>query len=216
MFFYKVIHWIIYFLFKNQAAEISGLENLPKDRGFIIAANHETAYDPLIVIAALRNFLRRYFDHRKKKIYFLGNTGIRYKIFRYSIATILVALFGERIGYLPANQTGLIRAVKLLKQNHIIVVFPEGRQNDGKQLLRGRRGVSVLALLSAKEIIPTGCFGPSVFSLGELIKHWKEKKRVIFNPGFYLDSLAKSVDSATNTIMQAISRVSDKDYPFLH
>lgn len=216
MFFYKIIYWIIYSLFKNQVAEVKGLENLPKNSGFIIAANHETVYDILLIAVALRNFWRKFLNPRSKKIYFLGNTGIRYKIFRYSIATILVTLFGEKIGYIPANRTGLNRAVELLKQEYVVIIFPEGCQNNRKQLLRGRRGVSVLALLSAKEIIPTGCFGPSAFSLRELIKHWKEKKRVIFNPGFYLDSLAKSVDATTNIIMQAISKASNKDYPFLH
>ncbi len=213
MFFYKVIHWMIYFVFKNQAAEVKGLDNLPNDRGFIIAANHDTAYDPLIIIVALRKFLQRYFDPRKRKIYFLGNVGIKYKIFRYSIATVLVVLFGEKIGYLPANRAGVIRAVELLKQDHIVGVFPEGRLNVSKQLLKGHRGVSVMAMFSGKEIIPTGCFGPSVFSIRELIKYWNKKKRVIFNPGFYLFHL-ENQNSAINTIMQAISKVSSKDYPF--
>lgn len=205
---------MIYSLFKNQAADISGLENLPRDRGFIITANHETAYDPLIIIVALRKFLQCHFDPKKKKIYFLGNARIRYRIFRYSIATVFVALLGEKIGYIPANQSGLVRAVELLEQDHIIAVFPEGRQNSEKKLLRGRRGVSVIALSSAKEVIPTGCFGPSVFNLRELIGHWNEKKRVVFNPGFYISSLDKSLDAATYTIMQAIARVSNKNYPF--
>ncbi|MBU4284841.1 1-acyl-sn-glycerol-3-phosphate acyltransferase [Patescibacteria group bacterium] len=214
MFFYKVIHWIIYFLFKNQAAEVKGLENLPRNDGFIIAANHGTAYDPLIIITVLRNFLRRYFNPRMKKMYFLGSTRIKHRILRYSIATVLVNVLDERIGYLPANCAGLTRAVELLGQGHIVVIFPEGRQNAEKQLLRGRRGVSIMALLSAKEIIPTGCFGIPAFSFREFHKLRSEEKRVVFDPGFFLTSLDKSVDATTNTIMWAISKVSNKDYPF--
>lgn len=214
MFFYKILYWIIYSVFKNQVAEVRGLENLPKNSGFIIAANHETVYDILIIAVALRNFWRKFLNPRSKKIYFLGNKGIRYKIFRYSIAAVLVTLFGEKIGYIPANLTGLDRAVELLKQEHVIIIFPEGRQNDGKQLLRGRRGVSVLALLSAKEIVPTGCFGVPAFSFREFFRRRKEEKRIVFNPGFYLDSSDKSADATTNIIMQAIAKVSNKDYPF--
>ena len=213
MFFYKIIHWIIYFLFKNQIAEVKGLENLPRNDGFIIAANHETAYDPPIIITVLRNFLRRYFSPRMKKMYFLGSTRIKHRIFRYSIATVLVNVLDERIGYLPANCAGLTRAVELLGQGHIVVIFPEGRQNAKKELLRGRYGVSLLALQSGKEIVPTACFGPPVFSLKELIKHWKEKKSIVFNPSFCFIS-SENKATVLYLIMQAIAKVSNKDYPF--
>ncbi|MDP2856258.1 MAG: lysophospholipid acyltransferase family protein [bacterium] len=224
MFFYKIIHWVIYFLFKDQVAEVKGLENLPKNDGFIIAANHETAYDPLIIVTVLRSFLRRYFSPRLKKIYFLGKAGMRYKIFRYNIATVLVNLLGEKMGYLPANRAGLIRAIELLEQGHIIVIFPESHQNIKKQLLRGRRGVSVLALRSMKEVVPTGCFGNSARNLKQFLKYWKEKKRIIFGPRFCLTPSENkatalypaALNAATNIIMQAISKVSNKNYPFSH
>lgn len=224
MFFYKIMHGIIYFLFKKQVAETKGLENLPKNDGFIIAANHETSYDPPIIVAALRIFLRRYFNPRRKKIYFLGNPAMRYKILRYNIASVFINLLGEKIGYLPANHAGLIRAVELLKQGHIVAIFPEGHQNAKKQLLRGHRGVSVLALRSTKEVIPTGCFGNSARNLKQFLKYWREKKRIVFNPGFCITCSEKNatalypvaLDAATNIIMQAIGKASNKDYLFEH
>lgn len=224
MFFYKIIHWIVYFLFKNQVAEAKGLENLPKNDGFIIAANHQTAYDPPIIVVALQNFLRKFFSTRSKKIYFLGKPGMRYKILRYHVATVLISLLGEKMGYLPANRTGLIRAVELLEQSHIVVIFPEGHQNAKKQLLRGHRGVSVLALRSMKEVVPTGCFGNSARNLKQFLKYWKEKKRIVFGQGFCLTSSennattlnSTALNEATNTIMRAIAKVSNKDYPFEH
>lgn len=224
MFFYKIVHWVVFFLFKNQVAEAKGLENLPKNDGFIIAANHATAYDPPIIVVALRNFLRKFFNPRSKKIYFLGSTKMRYKILRYNIATVFINLLGEKMGYLPANRAGLIRAVELLKQDHIVVIFPEGHQNAKKQLLRGHRGVSVLALRSVKEVVPTGCFGNSARNLKQFLKYWKEKKRIVFGPRFCLTSsenkattlYPESLDAATNIIMQAISKASNKDYPFSH
>lgn len=224
MFFYKIIHWIVYFLFKKQVAEAKGLENLPKNDGFIIAANHATAYDPSIIVVALRNFLRKFFSPRRKKIYFLGKPGMRYKILRYNVAAVLINLLGEKMGYLPANRAGLIRAVELLKQGHVIVIFPEGHQNVKKQLLRGHRGVSVLALRSVKEVIPTGCFGNSASNLKQFLKFWKEKKKIVFNPGFCLTPSGKNatafdpetLDTATSIIMQAIAKASNKDYLFTH
>lgn len=224
MFFYKIFHWIIYFLFRKQVAEAKGLENLSKNDGFIIAANHETAYDPPIIVTALRSFLRRYFNPRRKKIYFLGKPEMKYKIFRYGVATIFIDLLGEKIGYLPANHTGLIKAVELLKQGHIVVIFPEGHQNTKKQLLRGRRGISVMALQSLKKVIPTGCFGSSARNLRQFLKYWKEKKRIVFGQGFCLTPSennattpnSAALNEATNTIMRAIAKVSNKDYPFEH
>lgn len=224
VFFYKIIQQIVYFLFKNQVAEARGLESLSKNDGFIIAANHQTAYDPPIIVVALRNFLRKFFNPRSKKIYFLGNTRMRYKIFQYSLATVFVNMLGEKMGYLPANRAGLIRAVELLGQGHIVVIFPESHQNAKKQLLRGHRGVSVMALRSVKEVIPTGCFGSPAHNLKQFIKYWKEKKKIVFGPGFCLTPSKKNatafdpetLDTATNIIMQAIAKASNKDYPFSH
>ncbi len=224
MFFYKILHQVIYFLFKKHVLEAKGMENLPQNDGFIIAANHETAYDPIIIAVALRGFLRRFFSPRLKKIYFLGNAGMRYRIFRYSIATVFVNMLGEKIGYLPANRSGLDRAVELLNLGHIVVIFPEGHQNTKKQLLRGHRGVSVMAMRSNKEVIPAGCFGNSARNLKEFVKFWKEKKRVVFRPGFCLTSARQNtktldqetLDMATGYVMLAIARACNKDYPFAH
>lgn len=69
----------------------------------------------------------------------------------------------DSIGYLPAARESLSRAVKLIQEGNVVVIFPEGRRNPNKELSRGRKGAAVIALLSGSLIIPIGSFGPQTY-----------------------------------------------------
>lgn len=223
MFFYKIVYCLILSLFKAQISEISGLENLPKDRGFIIAANHVSVYDPLVIVASLKNFLWQYFTPQRKKVYFIGDARLRRKIFRYHFVSFLLLALGVKVGYLPANRPGLERAFSELEKGNIVAIFPEGKQNSKTQLLRGHKGVAVLALLSGAIVIPTGCFGPvPAKKVRQFFKGWFEKKQVVFGKGFSFNRITRDkigenpglLRSTTDFIMQKIADVCGKEYLF--
>jgi len=56
------------------------------------------------------------------------------------------------------GQEALRAALDRLSAGNGVVVFPEGRLNHGKQLLRGRLGAALLAQASGAPILPVGFF----------------------------------------------------------
>ena len=219
MLFYKFLYWLVYQFFKKRV-EKEGLGNLPKTEGFIIAPNHEASYDPLIIAAALKEFVYQHFLPFGKKIYFLGSTQLKSRFLEYSVISFLINLFQEKIGYLPANRFGLKRALTLLAQNNIVVIFPEGKRNTRKILERGRKGVAVLALLSGKKVVPTGCFGPPTQNLWQKVVNLFSRRRVKFGFPIQFPQLNQEkldhhpflLKMTLDIIMEKIAKISEKNY----
>jgi 1-acyl-sn-glycerol-3-phosphate acyltransferase len=221
MLIYKFLYWFIYLLFKPQISEISGLENLPKNEGFVLAANHQNSYDPLVLVAALKSFLWRNFIPQGKKLYFLGNVRLKVGVLKYSFISLAINLLGEKMGYLPAAREGLQKAIKRIKNGHVVTIFPEGHRNPQPTLLKGRRGVAVLALLSGAKIIPVGCLGPPTRGLRQHLAGFVRQKKVIFGPALSfpqtnqetIDQKPALLKIVTDCIMKEIGKTSQKQYP---
>ncbi|TFG35747.1 MAG: 1-acyl-sn-glycerol-3-phosphate acyltransferase [Parcubacteria group bacterium] len=110
--------------------EINGLENIPKDKNFILASNHQTNLDHLFVPFPAEASL--------EKVHFIGK--------RDNILEFLVASFfywaAETI---PVNRKSkdkrkvLEKAVETLKKGGIIIIYPEGTRNRKKGVLEGKQ-----------------------------------------------------------------------------
>jgi 1-acyl-sn-glycerol-3-phosphate acyltransferase len=119
-----------------------GIENIPVDGGVVIASNHASYLDPVLLGSA--NTVRR--------VYFMAKE----ELFR-------VPVFGKMIlslGAMPIRRGGFDRNIfrtfgDMLKvQKLALVVFPEGtRSRDGK-LGPARRGVGALCLAAGVPVVP--------------------------------------------------------------
>lgn len=122
--------------------KIEGLENLPQDKSFIVAANHSSWLDGPFLVAAL-------FYKIKKKIYFFS----RFRIWFW-------------LGVLTINKKNkgktLEKALNYVKRGRIFCFFPEGTTNPTKTLLPGKTGVARLALWSKLPVIPIGINGTEI------------------------------------------------------
>jgi len=171
-FFYRFLLFLSEKVFRPTITEIRGIENLPKDRGFIIAANHVNSFDPFVIIAVIRGFLHKHFLKNGRKFYYIGMKGLKKRIYSFFL--------NERIGYLLANKDGIKRAVELLESGNVVGIFPEGRRNVSSKILEGKRGVAYMALLSGAPVVPTACFGPSTWSFNQGLKGLVKPKKVYF------------------------------------
>jgi 1-acyl-sn-glycerol-3-phosphate acyltransferase len=220
MFFYKILYWIVYSLIRPKVVEIRGLENLPRDRGFLIVANHNNNYDPLAIASALYAFFKIYLQPQQKKIYFIGAKHLQKNFWKYHIISSILTLGMDSIGYLPAVRESLSRAVKLIQEGNVVVIFPEGRRNPNKELSRGRKGAAVIALLSGSQIIPIGSFGPPTYGFKQNFFGFFAKKKVVIGKPFSIaQKTQKEIDEnsyllveATNKIMFRIAEVAQKFY----
>ncbi|MBP9018168.1 MAG: 1-acyl-sn-glycerol-3-phosphate acyltransferase [Paludibacteraceae bacterium] len=215
MFLYKVLCWLVYLLFRPQLKEVKGLGNLPDDRGFLVVANHQNNYDPLIIAAAMHSFFQQ---HLNRKIYFIGSPRLKNEFFRHPFISALLTVGMDSIGYLPAHRDSLRRSTEFIADGNVVVIFPEGGRNPNKTLKRGRRGAAVIALLSGCPVVPIGSFGPKTYGLKEgILGFFASKKLVIGKPFCFEPKSQQEINAnprilveTTNEIMQKIAEVAQK------
>jgi 1-acyl-sn-glycerol-3-phosphate acyltransferase len=129
-----------------------GLHNIPnKGRGLIVANHSGTLpYDGSMICEAIIN------DHTSRR-------NVRFLVEDFVYHFPFLGTFMYRIGGVRASQEN---AQRLLNQNNLVVVFPEGVKGIGKhfknryQLQRfGRGGFIKLAMRTGAPIIPTAVIG---------------------------------------------------------
>lgn len=132
-------------IFSPHIEEIKGLENIPKDTNFILAANHQSNLDHFFVPFPL--------EDRLEKVHFIGK--------RDNILEFLVASFFYWIAEtIPVNRKAkdkrkvLEKAVETLKRGGIIIIYPEGTRNRKKEILEGKTGAAEMAIRSGVPIVP--------------------------------------------------------------
>ena len=115
--------------------KISGTENLPRDKAFILCPNHTSFLDAFLILASVPNWL-------KPSIFFLG-----YSIyFDVPVVRNLVKI-GKIIPLNPA--TNLIDAMQacgyVLRHGKAICIFPEGGRSVDGSIQTFKKGVGILA-----------------------------------------------------------------------
>ncbi|MBP2474211.1 1-acyl-sn-glycerol-3-phosphate acyltransferase [Crossiella equi] len=131
---------------------VLGLENLPKDGPFILAANHLSFADSLV----LPLVVPRQVAFLAKAEYFTGK-GLKGAVMRW-VFTALGQIPVERGKGRAAGQA-LDTALEVLQSGGAFGIYPEGTRSRDGQLHRGHVGVARLALTSGAPVIPVGLIG---------------------------------------------------------
>ncbi|SDK05796.1 1-acyl-sn-glycerol-3-phosphate acyltransferase [Cryobacterium psychrotolerans] len=131
---------------------ITGRENIPETGRVILASNHLSFIDSLVIpLTAPRpvQFLA-------KSTYFTG-TGFRGWISR-TFFTAIGAVGVER-GAGQAAQDALDAGRRILESDSAFAIYPEGTRSLDGRLYRGRTGVAWLALTTNSVVVPVGLIG---------------------------------------------------------
>lgn len=133
-------------------ATIVGRKNVPKSGAVILASNHLSFIDSVVITL----FAPRPVSFLAKDTYFTG-TGIKgfaSRTFFRGIGAIPVSR-----GAGQAAQDALDAGLGLLEEGEAFAIYPEGtRSRDGK-LYRGKTGVAWLALTAGVPVIPVALKG---------------------------------------------------------
>jgi 1-acyl-sn-glycerol-3-phosphate acyltransferase len=175
-----------------------GTEHLPASGGFVLAANHNSNFDPWPL--GLPLFPRRYLRFMAKSELFwppLGwivNGGGAFPVRR-----------GEH------DTVAIDTAVRLVRDGHVVVMFPEGtRRVKGlrkKHEARARTGAARIALEAEAPLVPAGIIGTDRLArLGPL--------RVAYGPPVPIDDLRGQdvrdvAQEATDRLMAAIDELEE-------
>lgn len=130
----------VYKLFYN--FHIEGIENIPQDRALVMASNHRSYADPVILTMPMK----------KPVTYMAKEELFKNKLFGWFIT---------KLGAFPVKRgTGDMQviddAVAILNSGRHLVIFPEGtRSKDGK-VGKGKTGVAMIAAKSGADVLPCG------------------------------------------------------------
>lgn len=124
------------------------LGRLPKNGAVIIAPNHVSFADPPAIACSADRNLR-----------FMAQA----ELFKPPIFRNIIRLLGsfpvKRGG---ADSQAIRMALEILGTGQALLIFPEGRRGDGKNLLPANKGVGLLASKSGAQIVPVGICNTNV------------------------------------------------------
>ncbi|HLD36225.1 MAG TPA: lysophospholipid acyltransferase family protein [Planctomycetota bacterium] len=118
-----------------------GRENIPEG-GAVLASNHQSYFDPALISITLN-----------RPVYFLARKELfeSNRFFGWFIHN-LHAIPLERRTF---DSTGLRRAIEVLQNGGLLIVFPEGTRSPNGEIGEIRKGVSLLGEKANVPLVPT-------------------------------------------------------------
>ncbi len=148
------------FLYIIYNIKVEGIENIPKEDGFLVCGNHIRAIDPILLGIAL-----------PCRIHFMAKV----ELFNNRLLAILLNLLGVfpiRRG--EADLKSIKTSLKLLGSNENIGIFPEGTRNKTEEI-KAEPGIAMLSIKSKKGILPVSIksnyklFNRTKIVIGEMV-----------------------------------------------
>lgn len=125
------------------------LDELPREGPLILAANHASNADGVIVGGWLTRALGR-------RIHWLGKKEM---IAWPVVGPILLAGGVHPVDRAGADIEAFRTAQRILEEGHVLMVFPEGTRSPDGTLREPRDGLAMLALRTGAAIVPIGVSG---------------------------------------------------------
>ncbi len=191
--------------------EVEGKENIPAKGGALLASNHLAVADSFF----LPLMLSRRVTFPAKLEYFT-QPGIKGRIKKW---------FFTGMGQIPIDRSGgaaaqaaLDTGIRLLKEGHLLGIYPEGTRSPDGRLYKGKTGLARMVLEARVPVIPVAMFGTDKANpIGS--KMWRPHK-IRIKIGKPLDfaryeglSGDRFVErSITDEIMYALMELSGQEY----
>lgn len=142
-FIYKFLYRVIWILAKIIFRfEIIGKEKIPKDKNFIIFANHIALTDPIFLAFAVG---------RKKQVHFMAKEELfkNHKFFGGLLSKLGAFSINRDVGI-----EGINTAIDLVKNGGILGMFPEGTRSITGKLGRAKSGIALIMCQTKSDVLP--------------------------------------------------------------
>lgn len=165
--FYDVLVNISHLLFSLVFRfKVIGKQNVPLGGKLIVCSNHKNNLDPVIIAI----FLSRQISWMAKKEMFNNK---------------LISFIGRNVGAFPVNRDevdigAIKKALKILKEDKVLGIFPEGTRVEKMDLNNAKSGVALLAVKSKAPVLPIyiegnyKLFSKVIIHIGEPLYLYKE------------------------------------------
>lgn len=120
--------------------KIEGTENVPKKGGLVLASNHISELDPVIVAIYL-----------KRRVHFMAKAELFQRPLLRSIVTHLSA-FPVNRG--KGDTTAIDYSIKLIQEGHVLGIFPEGTRSKTGRPGKAKSGVVLIASKTGADVVP--------------------------------------------------------------
>lgn len=137
---YAILRVLIWLLSKIYfRLETIGAENLPREGGVLLVPNHASNLDPTTIACGL-----------PRQVHFLAKE----ELFVGALGKILLSVNSH-----PLKRSGIDRgAIRLcrdiLKQGHVLMIFPEGQRTKTGELLPPKPGAALIAAQARVPLVP--------------------------------------------------------------
>jgi 1-acyl-sn-glycerol-3-phosphate acyltransferase len=126
--------------------ELAGIENIPEEGGFIVAANHASHLDPPLIGGQVPRILCAF---ARKTLWKPG----------------IAQWWMDTVGCIPVDRDGasdiqaMKRVLKALGDGKGIILFPEGTRSPDGKLQTPKAGVGFMACRTGVPVVPARIFG---------------------------------------------------------
>ncbi|GGW34524.1 lysophospholipid acyltransferase family protein [Streptomyces xantholiticus] len=131
---------------------VEGAENIPGDGAVILAGNHLTFIDSMILPLVC-----------DRPVYFIGKDEY---VTGKGIKGRAMAWFFTGCGMIPVDRDGanggvaaLMTGRRVLEEGKIFGIYPEGTRSPDGRLYRGRTGIARLTLMTGAPVVPFAVIG---------------------------------------------------------
>ena len=141
----KALKKWIRFSKKHYIIEAEGIENIPKDEGYIICSNHASYFDPIWILTAMGN---------KADL-----NGICCMAAVHTMKGRTSRIIFDALGGIPVDREGntipaMSYAKSCLTKGRSVIIFPEGARSRDGSMLPFKNGATELALALGRQILP--------------------------------------------------------------
>ena len=143
---YHIVRIILVpFIYLLYRPKVKGIENLPKNGGTILYANHTSLLDPILLGCIL-----------PRKINFMA----KQELFKYPLfGKILRGLGAFPVKRGSADISAIKTALRLLREGKVFGIFPEGTRNRSGSMQGFTHGTAAIALKSKAVCVPVVIIG---------------------------------------------------------
>lgn len=191
MTFYSFAKSVVYGVLKPiYRFEVIGREHFPKEGGVLLCSNHIHNFDPPVVGI-----------NAPRPVHFMAKEEL-----------FSVPILGKLVPHLNAfpvkrgmsDREALRKGLSILKDGHVLGLFPEGTRSQTGELKKGLAGAGFFALRTDAAIVPCAIIGP--------YKAFK-KLKVVYGKPIDMENLRErkaSAEETTEIIMGEIRRLIDE------
>ncbi|MBN0045490.1 1-acyl-sn-glycerol-3-phosphate acyltransferase [Streptomyces actuosus] len=191
--------------------QVEGAEHIPGDGPVILAGNHLTFIDSMILPLVC-----------DRQVVFIGKD--EYVTGR-GLKGRLMAWFFTGVGMIPVDRDGgrggvaaLMTGRRVLEEGRVFGIYPEGTRSPDGRLYRGRTGIARLTLMTGAPVVPFAMIGTDKIQPGGSGMPRPHKVTVRFGPAMEfsryegMDRDRYVLRAVTDSVMTEVMRLSGQEY----